>query len=145
MQPRRLRPTALLRRGAGGKGERGGRDPAPGDPPARPCAAGGGDSAGAHGGGGGGARCGPGERPPPVAALGPALAPPAAETAAETAPKEKENLFVSACLPTARTSSPAAHLPALRVLLLLPPGLGAGPPAPAGRFPGSFPLEGFCR
>lgn len=56
MQPRRLRPTALLRRGAGGKGERGGRDPAPGDPPARPCAAGGGDSAGAHGGGGGGGR-----------------------------------------------------------------------------------------
>lgn len=34
-------------------------------------------------------------------ALGPALGPPAAETA----PKEKENLFVSACLHAVRTSS----------------------------------------
>lgn len=74
--------------------------------------------------------------PPPAAALGSALALPAAETA----PKE-ENLSVSACLPAACTSSPAAHPPALQVLL--PPGLQAGLPAPAGRFPCSFSLEAF--
>lgn len=87
------------------------------------------------------ARRGPGERLPHAAALGPAPAPPAAETA----PKERERTCssVPACLPAARTSSPAAHPPALRVLL--PPVLGAGPLAPAGTFPRWLPSEGFSR
>lgn len=101
-----------------GQSERGGRDPTQGDPPRPPLRSGWRRQHGRTR--RWGMRCGPGERPSLAAAFSPALARPAAETA----PKEKENLFVSACLPTARTSSPAAHPPALRVLL---PAQGSGP------------------
>lgn len=96
------------RGGGGGQSETGGRDPAPVESPACPSAAGGGDSAGAHGGGGSAVGRGAPASRGALGALGRALGPPAAETA----PKEK-NLFVSACLRAACTSSPAAHPPAL--------------------------------
>lgn len=123
VQPRRLRPTALLRRGAGGKGERGGRDPAPGDPPARPCAAGGGDSAGAHGGGGGGGALWAGGAPASRGRPRPRASPAGRGNGRGNRP-EREGELVRLRLPSHRPH-------------ILPRGASARPPRPAPAPPGA--------